>query len=207
MDWFVCKAAASELTEPPSHEKISFRHAFLSSLQDKTAFILTSCFESSLKEVHSALFPSAQIDFIAPPRLYSNLVDPPPFLTDSQQPVSPPPEPESPTSSAHPLASRRNPHSTLLLDQPDTTPSPPLRTLRRSSRQRHPPRREEHTSDTPPSILSPTTARGPRATAVDSPPPTTSTSTRPAFPASASVLFRIRAGVGRGTSVGGRGKG
>jgi hypothetical protein len=61
----ICKAASQELQSPPSNERISFRHAFLSSLQDKTAFAITSCFEASVKQCHMALFPNSPISISA----------------------------------------------------------------------------------------------------------------------------------------------
>ncbi len=65
MDWFICKAASQELQSPPSNERISFRHAFLSALQDKTAFAITSCFEASVKQCHMALFPNSPISIFS----------------------------------------------------------------------------------------------------------------------------------------------
>ncbi len=110
MDWFICKAASTELFEPPSHEKISFRHAFLSSLQDKTASMITQCFETTLKEAHASLFPLAQPEIYAPPpALYSELPHSSISLFDSQPSASPPPPS---LSQPHPLAPT-NPSSLL----------------------------------------------------------------------------------------------
>jgi hypothetical protein len=105
MDWFICKAASIELMEPPSNEKISFRHAFLSSLQDKTAFLITSCFETSLKEAHASMFPLSHNE---PPNpiQYSDPSNTPGCLFDSQPTPSPPRPPPNPTVPPHPLAPR-----------------------------------------------------------------------------------------------------
>ena len=121
MDWFICKAASTELLEPPSHEKISFRHAFLSSLQDKTASMITQCFETTLKEAHASLFPLAQPEIYAPPpALYSELPHSSISLFDSQPSASPP----SPSlSQPHPLAPT-NPSSLLstIIQNPLSSP-------------------------------------------------------------------------------------
>jgi hypothetical protein len=89
MDWFICKAASTELMEPLSHEKISFRHAFLSSLQDKTAFLITARFETALKEAHASMFPLSQNES---PELvqYSDPPSTSGYLFDSQPTPSPP---------------------------------------------------------------------------------------------------------------------
>jgi hypothetical protein len=102
MDWFICKAASEELREPPSKDKISFRHTFLSALQDKTAFTITSCFETHLKESHAALFPTANLDLFNQSRLYAELPLEPRPLHDSLPSSSPPPVHPDPS---HPLAS------------------------------------------------------------------------------------------------------
>ena len=105
MDWFICKAASTELQEAPSHEKIAFRHAFLSSLQDKTAFVITSRFETALKEAHAALFPLSQTDPHGPAQ-YSDPPSTSGYLFDTQPTPSPPrAHPES-TTHSHPLAPR-----------------------------------------------------------------------------------------------------
>jgi hypothetical protein len=121
MDWFVCKAASTELMEAPSHEKISFRHAFLSSLQDKTAFLITSQFEATLREAHSNLFPLAHLEapnfhqYSEPPHAHSSLFD-------SQAPSSPSSSQHEPATDTHPLA----PQNTSLLNSTRVfTSSPP----------------------------------------------------------------------------------
>lgn len=111
MDWFICKAASTELIEPPSHEKISFRHAFLASLQDKTAFLITSRFEQSLKEIHATLFPHAQQELFHSVQ-YSEPLDRPSSFIESQPTPSPPPPHFSPPSPSHPLAPQ-NPSSRI----------------------------------------------------------------------------------------------
>jgi hypothetical protein len=105
MDWFLCKAASTELMEAPSHEKISFRHAFLSSLQDKTAFLITAQFEATLREAHSNLFPLTHLEtfnshqYSEPPQAHS-------LLFDSQASSSSSSSQHELTSESHPLAPR-----------------------------------------------------------------------------------------------------
>lgn len=117
MDWFICKAASTELQEAPSHEKISFRHAFLSSLQDKTASLITSRFETTLKEAHAAMFPLSQPALPGPVQ-YSDPPSTSRYLFDTQPTPSPPrPLPESITL-PHPLAPRApSSFSSTLLSQ------------------------------------------------------------------------------------------
>jgi hypothetical protein len=65
MDRFICNTASQQLQSPLSNERISFRHAFLSALQDKTAFAITMCFEASMKEFHLALFSNSSLSISA----------------------------------------------------------------------------------------------------------------------------------------------
>jgi hypothetical protein len=122
MDWFICKAASVELFEPPSHEKVSFRHAFLSSLQDKTSFILTSRFETSLREAHASLFPLAQPEPFGPPQ-YAVPVIAHASLFDSQPTPSPPPSQPDTTRRPHPLAPHNSALSTLLTASQAASPT------------------------------------------------------------------------------------
>jgi hypothetical protein len=89
MDWFICNSASQQLHSPPSNERISFRHAFLSALQDKTAFAITSCFEASVKELYMATFPNSTISISA-----ENISrdDPPHNFVDNTQDDQPPPQ-------------------------------------------------------------------------------------------------------------------
>ena len=83
----------------------AFRHAFLSSLQDKTAFLITARFETALKEAHASMFPLSHNEL---PNLvqYSDPPSIPGYLFDSQPTPSPPRPPPNPTSPLHPLAPR-----------------------------------------------------------------------------------------------------
>ena len=136
MDWFICKAASTELAEPPSSEKISFRHAFLSSLQDKTAFLITTRFETTLKEAHASLFPLSQTG-LAGPVQYSDMPVASNSIFDSQPTPSPPRPTPEPTSHPHPLAPR-DPStltSTLIpISNSTSQPPPSSQPLRRSKR-------------------------------------------------------------------------
>ncbi len=137
MDWFICKAASTELVEPPSSEKISFRHAFLSSLQDKTAFLITTRFETVLKEAHASLFPLSHAGLSAP-SLYSDPSMPLSLNFDSSVTPSPPRPPRDLTTQAHPLAPV-NPSllaSTLAPVSNSSSQAPHPEPARRSQRQR-----------------------------------------------------------------------
>lgn len=128
MDWFICKAASIELVVPPSHEKISFRHAFLASLQDKTAQLITTRFETSLKELHASIFPLAQSELF-----HSTQYSDPPTRTgplfDSQLTSPPSHSPPRLVSSPlpHPLAPHHPPSLQLIhaSTHSDSCPLPP----------------------------------------------------------------------------------
>ena len=124
MDWFICSAASQQLQSPPSNERISFRHAFLSALQDKTAFAITSCFEASVKELHMAMFPNSAISISAAdvsrddplPDSFDNPHDLPPGQL-SQQP---------PSTDIHPLSRTTLPPNSATLSTISALLPPPL---------------------------------------------------------------------------------
>jgi hypothetical protein len=118
MDWFICNAASQQLQSSPSNERISFRHAFLSALQDKTAFAITSSFEAFIKERHMMIFPNSSISVSSENVSQSNT--PSNFCEDSQNPLIT----QHSSSDTHPLARLITPPTLLPL-----TPSsalPPL---------------------------------------------------------------------------------
>jgi hypothetical protein len=124
MDWFICNAASQQLQSPPSNERISFRHAFSSALQDKTAFAITSCFEASVKELHMALFPNSSISISA---ANISLDDPSPDLFDSAHDLSSAQVLFSPCSNdVHPLSRPVLPSISALRPTTSALLSPPF---------------------------------------------------------------------------------
>ena len=160
MDWFVCNAASQQLQSPPSNERISFRHAFLSALQDKTAFAITSCFEASVKELHMALFPNSSISISAAD---ASLDDPPFDLVDDfHNSLSTQAAQHSLANDTHPLSRVALPLNSIL--HPITSalsPLPPPAELRPASN--HSMHLRARSSSSPPSLVS---AQSPRAQSV-----------------------------------------